>query len=359
MTAARRGHAVVMPRLRRADCSQPGITRRRRGRGFEYVTENGERLQDEETFARIHELAIPPAWRDVWICRDANGHLQATGIDGAGRKQYIYHPRWRERRDQQKFDDMIAFARVLPQMREVVDEHLQGDELDRQRVLAAAARLLDRGFFRIGGEGYAEANGSYGLATIRKEHVTVEKGGTIVFDYPAKSGQRRVQAVVDPHVLPVVQQLKRRRGGTPELLAFRDGGRWRDVRSDDINDYLREVTGHACSAKDFRTWNATVLAALALAVAAPAAGASKTARTRAMTRATKEVSHYLGNTPAVCRASYIDPRVFDRFREGLTIGGVLPQLADVSASSLQGPVEEAVLDLIAEEVSSPALEKVA
>jgi DNA topoisomerase IB len=335
-----------MPRLRRVDCSTPGITRRRRGRGFAYLDEYGERLQDEEAFARIHELAIPPAWRDVWICTDANGHLQATGIDAAGRKQYIYHPRWRARRDQQKFDDMVAFARVLPRMREVVDAHLAGEELDRNRVLAAATRLLDRGFFRIGGEGYAEANGSYGLATIRKEHVTIGKDGTILFDYPAKSGQRRVQAIVDPEVLPVVQQLKRRRGGSAELLAYREGGRWRDVRSDDINEYVRDVTGHPCSAKDFRTWNATVLAALALAVAAPTTTASPTARKRAMTRATKEVAHYLGNTPAVCRASYIDPRVFDRFQSGWTIAGVLPELGDLFDADVRATVEEAVLDLL-------------
>jgi DNA topoisomerase IB len=335
-----------MPRLRRVDCSGPGLARRRRGRGFEYLDENGTRLGDPETLQRIHELAIPPAWRDVWICADPLGHLQATGIDAAGRKQYLYHPRWRERRDQQKFDEMIAFARVLPRMRAVVDEHLDSDELNRERVLAAAVRLLDRGFFRIGGEGYAESNGSYGLATIRRDHVHIESDGRIIFDYPAKSGQRRVQSVVDADVLPVIKQLKRRRGRSPELLAYRDDGRWRDVRSADINEYLREITGHDCSAKDFRTWNATVLAALALAAAAPAASASKTARNRAMTRASKEVAHYLGNTPAVCRASYIDPRVFDRYRSGWTIAGVFPQLGDLFDADVRALVEEAVLDLL-------------
>jgi DNA topoisomerase IB len=333
------------------------LARRRRGRGFEYFDEDGTRLEDADTLQRIHELAIPPAWRDVWICPDPLGHLQATGIDGAGRKQYLYHPRWRERRDQQKFDEMIAFARVLPQMRRVVDEHLERDDLDRERVLAAAVRLLDRGFFRIGGEGYAEANGSYGLATIRKEHVQIGSDGTIVFDYPAKSGQRRVQAIIDPDVLPVIKALKRRRGGLPELLAYRAAGRWRDVRSDDINDYLREVTGHDCSAKDFRTWNATVLAALAVAAAAPAANASKTARNRAITRASKEVAHYLGNTPAVCRASYIDPRVFDRFRSGWTIAGVFPALGDLFDADVRALVEEAVLDLIEDRRDADAVVK--
>jgi DNA topoisomerase I len=181
--------------------------------------------------------------------------------------------------------------------------------------------------------------------------------GSITFDYPAKSGQRRIQSIIDPDVYEIVERLKRRRGGD-ELLAYQDGRRWRDIRSSDINAYVKEVTGGDFSAKDFRTWNATVLAAVALAVSGPAT-ATQTGRKRAESRAVKEVARYLGNTPAVCRASYIDPRVFDRFREGLTIGGVLPQFADVSASSLQGPVEEAVLDLIAEDVSSPALEKVA
>ena len=347
-----------MPRLRRADCSGPGITRRRRGRGFEYRDEDGARIDDEETLARIRELAIPPAWKEVWICPYPMGHLQATGTDAAGRKQYRYHDRWRERRDQQKFDDMVEFARTLPRMRETVAEHLEGrDTLDRERVLACAVRLLDRGFFRIGGEGYAEENGSYGLATMHKRHVTLDEDHKLTFDYPAKGGQRRVQAVVDPEVHAVVAALKRRRGGGEELLAWKEGRRWRDVRSDDINDYLREVTDHDCSAKDFRTWNATVLAAVALAVSAPAATGSKTGRKRAVTRAVKEVAGYLGNTPAVCRASYIDPRVFDRFRSGWTIAGVLPELGDLSDPEVRSAVEEAVLDLLEDERSSDALEK--
>jgi DNA topoisomerase IB len=350
-----------MPRLRRVDCSAPGIARRRRARGFEYLDERGERLDDAETLSRIHELAIPPAWRDVWICADPLGHLQATGIDAAGRKQYLYHARWRERRDQQKFNDMLDFARALPRMREAVGRDLGREGLDRERVLACAVRLLDLGFFRIGSEGYAESNGSYGLATIGKRHACLERGSRVTFDYPAKGGQRRLQAIVDHDVYEIVAALKRRRGGSEELLAHRDGRRWRDVRSQDINDYLREVTGQACSAKDFRTWNATVLAAVALAASAAAATGTKTARTRAMTRAAREVAHYLGNTPAVCRASYIDPRVFDRFRDGLTIGGALEGLGEVADGepATQGAIEEAVLDLLERDLDSPALERVA
>jgi len=299
---------------------------------------------DDETLERIRLLAIPPAWTDVWICLDPLGHLQAVGTDAAGRRQYRYHDRWRTRRDHQKFDEMLDFARVLPRVRAAAEEHLAGEGLTRDRVLACAVRLLDRGFFRVGGEEYATDNGSYGLATLRKEHVALEGDGLLVFDYPAKSGQRRVQRVVDPEVYGVVAELKRRRGGGQELLAFRNG-RWRDIRSSDVNDYVKELTGAEFSAKDFRTWHATVLAAVAIAVSE--ATTSKTGRKRAITRAVKEVSHYLGNTPAVCRASYIDPRVFDRYRAGVTIAPALEGLAlDDDAPATQGVIEEAVLALL-------------
>jgi len=348
-----------MARLRRVDCSGPGITRRRRGRGFEFIDEESNRIDDPDVLARINELVIPPAWDEVWVCPYPLGHIQATGVDSRGRKQYIYHPRWRARRDQQKFDSMVDFARALPLMRRRIRRHLREPGLTKRRILACAVRLLDRGFFRVGGEDYAAENETYGLATMLKSHVTVGREG-ITFDYPAKSGQRRVQSVVDPEVAEIVRALKRRRGGSPELLAYREGRRWFDIKSADINDYVKEVTGGDFSAKDFRTWNATVLAAVALAVSGPAASASKTARGRAKVRAVKEVAHYLGNTPAVARASYIDPRIFDRFDAGLTIGGVLPEVADASdMDSLHGPVEEAVLDLIAADEESPAVEKVA
>ena len=230
----------------------------------------------------------------------------------------------------------------------------------RERVLACAVRLLDRGFFRIGSEQYAVENQSYGLATMCKEHVTIA-GDEMVFDYPAKSGVRRVQAVVDPQVAEIVAALKRRRGGGEELLAFKERRRWRDVRSDDINEYLKETTGDDFSAKDFRTWNATVLAAVALAVSGEVAG-SKTGRKRATTRAIKEVAHYLGNTPAVCRASYIDPRVFDAYQGGLIIGKPLYEAAAVDDEGElpihQREIEDAVLDLLDERERSPAIERV-
>jgi DNA topoisomerase I len=350
-----------MPRLRRVDCSGPGILRRRRGRGFEYLDAQGRRLSDPEALARIRALGIPPAWKDVWICPDPRGHLQATGSDAAGRKQYLYHEDWRRRRDLEKFADMVEFARALPALRERALADLRAtDEPDRTRVLAAAVRLLDRGFFRIGTEEYSVRNETYGLATMHKSHVTIE-GDVMLFDYPAKHGVRRVQAVVDPEVTDLVRTLKRRRGGGEELLAYRDGRRWQDVRSADINAYLKEVTGGDFSAKDFRTWSATVLAALGLAVAGEVA-ATKTGRKRAIARAVQEVAHYLGNTPAVCRASYIDPRVFDAYNAGLVIRPVLEQAADTGPGELpihHREVEEAVLDLIDERERAPGVERIA
>jgi DNA topoisomerase I len=350
-----------MPRLRRVDCSEPGIIRRRRGKGFEYRDAAGGRIRDPEVLSRIRALGIPPAWESVWICPHPTGHLQATGTDAAGRKQYLYHEQWRRRRDREKFADMVSFAHALPRLRERVAADLDGSGTpDRRRVLATAVRLLDRGFFRIGTEEYSERNDSYGLATMRKEHVAVE-GDVMVFDYPAKSGKQRVQAVVDPDVTDLICRLKRRRGGGGELLAYKDRGRWHDVRSADINAYLKEATGGDFSAKDFRTWSATVLAAMALAVSGEVAR-TKTGRKRAITRAVQEVSHYLGNTPAVCRASYIDPRVFDAYNAGLVIRPVLDAAADTAPGELpihHRAVEEAVLDLLDERERAPGVERVA
>jgi DNA topoisomerase I len=349
-----------MPRLRRADCSAPGLTRRRHGRGFSYIDQDGETVQDPEDLGRIGELGIPPAWKDVWICPDPRGHLQATGVDAAGRKQYLYHPTWREQRDRQKFDDMVAFARDLPALRRSAhDIIVDSDALSRDRVLAAAIRLLDRGFFRIGSEDYAVTNETYGLATMKKRHVTVGEDGALVFDYPAKHAKRQVRQVVDTEVAEIVARLKARRGGTDELLAYKEGGRWRDVRSGDINAYLKDSTDLDVSAKDFRTWGATVLAAVTLAASSPAEF-SPTKRKRLITHAVKQVAHYLGNTPAVARASYIDPRVFDRFRDGIIITVELVADED-EGNAIQGPVEEAVLDLITGESvrASDGLERAA
>jgi DNA topoisomerase IB len=345
-----------VPRLRRADCAAPGFRRRRRGRGFEYLDPDGERIDDPEALARIHDLAIPPAWEDVWICLDPLGHIQATGMDAAGRKQYRYHDLWRAGRDRQKFDQMIEFGRALPRVRRRTTRDLRaGRPLPRRRVLACATRLLDLGFFRIGSEDYAEDNQTYGLATMLKRHVTVN-GSEVVFDYPTKGGRRRVQAIADDDVRAVVAALKARRAGGPELLAYRDDGRWVDVRSPDINAYLKEISGGDFSAKDFRTWNATVLAALALAgearrLAARSRERTKTSRRRAVSAAVKAVAAYLGNTPAVCRASYIDPRVIDRFEAGETIAPALDRLGgepDLALPRQRTRIESAVLELLAD-----------
>ena len=347
----------MAPRLRRVDCSAPGIRRRKAGRGFVYLDPSGARVTDPEVLHRVRALVIPPAWTDVWICTDPRGHIQATGVDARGRRQYRYHDVWRQRRDREKFNHMLEFARALPKLRHYAKEHLAEEGLTRERVLACAARLLDLGFFRIGTEGYAEENQTYGLATIHKRHVKLEPPSTLNFDYMAKGGKRRLQSVVDPEVYDVVESLKRRRGGEPELLAWKRGRKWVDVRSPDINQYIKEVTGGDFTAKDFRTWNATVLAATALAVSTGAA--SPTARKRAIARAMKEVAHYLGNTPAVCRSSYVDPRIVDRYLAGATIAPALEQAlvetpadaAEAGTLLIQGPIEEAVLDLLEDNVT--------
>lgn len=347
-----------MPRLRRSDCAAPGIARRGRGRGFEYRDPAGERIDDPEALERIAQLAIPPAWREVWICMDSLGHLQATGIDAAGRKQYLYHERWRAHRDRLKFDSMIAFGEMLPHLRRRLRKDLAvsapapppapGEELSRERVLACAVRLLDLGFFRIGSEDYAERNESYGLTTMLKRHVSIEDG-EVLFDYTAKSGVRRVQAIADAEVLEVIATLKRRRGGK-QLLAYRDGSHWSEIHAEDVNAYIKQVGGGDFTAKDFRTWNATVLAAVALAGAeGHAKGVTARQRGREVSSAVKTVAAYLGNTPAVCRASYIDPRVIDRYESAVTIAPALERLPhgpDLANPRTRARIEAAVLELL-------------
>jgi DNA topoisomerase I len=344
-----------VPRLRRSDCAAPGIARRRRGRGFEYRDPGGERIDDPEVLERIAQLAIPPAWREVWICMDSRGHLQATGIDAAGRKQYLYHERWRAHRDRLKFDSMIAFGEMLPRMRRRLRKDLApgSADLSRERVLACAVRLLDLGFFRIGSEDYAEQNESYGLTTMLKRHVSIDDG-EVLFDYTAKSGVRRVQAIADDDVLEVVAALKRRRGGK-QLLAYRDGARWSELHAEDVNAYIKQAGGGDFTAKDFRTWNATVLAAVALA-GEEGHGKRLTVRQREreVSSAVKTVAAYLGNTPAVCRASYIDPRVIDRYHSAITIAPVLERLPrgpDLANSRTRARIEAAVLELLADDGS--------
>jgi DNA topoisomerase I len=336
-----------MTRVRRVDSGGPGICRVRHGRGFRYLDEESEPIRDSELLERIRGLVIPPAWEEVWICPDVRGHIQATGYDDAGRKQYLYHESWRERRDRLKFDRMLEFAAALPGLRRQAGHDLGRRGLVRERVLACAIRLLDLGFFRIGGEQYAAENDTYGLATVRQGHVRVERGKAI-FDYPAKGGQRHQQVVTDPPVLATLRALKKRSGGGSKLLVNRQGRRWVPIRSSEINDYLKEAAGGEFTAKDFRTWNATVLAAVALG-ANDGQPSSASARRRAANAAVKQVASYLSNTPAVCRHSYIDPRVFDRFDSGETIRPELELIVERSDPSEfpdRERIERSVLKLL-------------
>ena len=337
-------------RLRRVSVEGPGIVRRRRGRGFSYETPAGGPV-DDVTLERIRALAIPPAWTDVWICPDPAGHIQATGLDAAGRRQYRYHDRWRARRDVRKFERMIEFAHALPTLRRRVEHDLGLSGLPRGKALASGVRLLDHALFRIGSEEYVKQNGSFGLATVRKEHVRIARDRA-VFDFVAKSGRRLVQEVRDPAVLPVLGAMRRRRGGGPELLAYREGRRWRDVRSSDVNEYIRQAAGGDHTAKDFRTWHATVFAAVVLALDDPEGSA--TARRRVASASIRQVAEQLGNTPAVARASYIDPRVIDAFHRGATIAPTLRRLRVDDPTDLSGraAIERAVLDLLDEERGS-------
>ncbi|NED96557.1 DNA topoisomerase IB [Phytoactinopolyspora alkaliphila] len=337
-------------RLRRWSPAGPALSRRRRGRGFSYHDVDGSVLDDDDTLRRIKELVIPPAWKNVRICPWPNGHLQAVGVDDAGRRQYIYHPQWRKRRDAEKFERIRQFGRRLPDARRQIEADLETRGLNRRRVLAAAARLLDIGFFRVGGKEYAEENGSYGLATVLCEHVHVRRGGTVVFDYPAKWGQERVQSIADPDVVAVVRALKKRRRPDQAMLAYYEGRAWHEVSSTDVNEYLRELFEIEVSSKDFRTWHGTVLAAVALALAENGAGhsTSATARRRACAQAMREVSHYLGNTPAICRTSYVDPTVVDAFEEGTTISATIEELgsSDLDEAADRARLEKAVLELL-------------
>lgn len=320
-------------RLRRSEPAGPGYTRRRRGRGFSYLDERGRTLPSAEV-RRCRALVIPPAWRDVWICPDPAGHIQAMGTDAAGRRQYRYHPQWRQRRDRHKFAHVREVAVALPRLRRRVRVDLADRRLSRQRVLALAVRLIDLGLFRVGGDEYAGGDdGTYGVATLTAGHVTCN-GHLVCFRYPAKGGIPREVSIEDPRVYATVKALRRYRRGTDRLLAYRRGDGWAEVRSGDVNDYLRAASGHLMTAKDLRTWHATVLAAVALARAEPAT--STTRGRRSVARVMREVSAELGNTPAVVRSSYVDPRVVELFHAGTTIGADHP-----------GPAAERdVLDLL-------------
>jgi DNA topoisomerase-1 len=303
--------SAVAAGLRYVDDRKPGLRRRRAGNGFTYVDAAGRRVTDAATLARIRALAIPPAYTGVWICPDPNGHLQATGRDARGRKQYRYHKRWREVRDAAKFEHLLDFARALPAIRARVEADLALPGLPRRKVLASVVRLLEATLIRVGNEEYARANGSRGLTTLHDDHVSVE-GASLRFRFRGKSGVRHEIDLRDRRLAGIVKRCRDLPG--QDLFAYLgDDGEIASVRSDDVNEYLREISGADVTAKDFRTWAATVSCALELSQALPRT--TQRHRKAAVVEAIAHCAARLGNTPAVCRSAYVHPAVIDRFMQ--------------------------------------------
>jgi len=327
--------------LSRSDPRSPGISRVRVAGGFGYRNPDGAEITDPATLQRIRELALPPAWQSVWISPDPLGHIQATGVDSRGRTQYRYHQRWREQRDAQKFDHMLRSAGALPTLRVATVRDLGRRRLDRDRVAASAVRLIDLGLFRLGGERYAELDHHYGAATLQKRHVTVRRDGA-VFDYVAKEGKRRAITVTDRAVLSTLRMLTGSDSGLDALFCWQDAGGWHRLHSYDVSAYIAEHSGGHFTAKEFRTWNATVLMALQLANAGPSASARDTRR--AINASVRAVAEWLGDTPAVARGAYIDPRLISRYESdgGLANVPVLPPALPASTDA-----EAAVAALLA------------
>ena len=336
-------------RLRHSDVAGRGLTRLRSGRGFRYLDHEGRPINGEHR-DRIKSLAIPPAWREVWICPWPNGHIQAVGLDDAGRRQYLYHDEWRRQRDEQKYDRVLTLVPHLPDFRSAIAADLAGSGFSRTRVLAVALRMLDHGVFRTGGEEYAEQNGTHGVATLLREHVRTSKG-RLSFDYVAKGGIDRTLTLVDKPLADVVARLRRARSNTDRLLVYRDGRGWREVHASDVNERFQELVGAEYSVKDLRTWNANVLAAAALA--GEPEPTSKRAGKRAEAAMFREVAEHLGNTPAVARKSYVDPRVVELYERGITIAPALRELgsADLAEAKIRGAVERAVHTLLTDPAS--------
>jgi DNA topoisomerase IB len=339
-----------MVRLRRTSPDQRGWTRRRAGKGFDYLDEHGERLSAVDV-ERVRALVIPPAWEDVWITPYDNGHLQAVGTDAAGRRQYLYHPDWRTRRDAAKFDRVLVFGEALMKARERVLLDLGSEGMPLERACACAVRLLDIGYFRIGNDVYADTNGSFGLTTLQRQHVRRQQD-SLVFTFTGKSGVDHRIEIDDAMVTEAIEVMRRRRSSDETLLAYRAGRRWRAMLPGLVNDYVREVTGVEATAKDFRTWHATVLAAAGLATRLNEAGGtvSRTAGRRLVTATMREVADFLGNTPTLARTSYVDPRVVSAFEEGRTIMPAARRRYDTT-DQRQVALERATLRLIRNEDS--------
>lgn len=304
-----------MTRLRHSDPSGPGYRRLASKRGPRYVDEGGVAIVDERELERIHSLVIPPAWQDVWICADARGHIQAVGTDQAGRRQYLYHETWRRHQDRIKFDRALQLASTLSAARAAVTRDLRTDGLGRDRILAAAFRVIDLGSLRIGSEEYLHTNGSRGLTTLLCRHARVD-GDSVTLTFPAKSAQKWSSTVTDADVAAVLGDVADSRGARSRLFSWRDT-QWHAIHAAEVNEYIRARTGGDFTAKDFRTLHGTIVAARALSRLG--AGTSDSQRRKRMTEAVAETAEALGNTPAIARNSYIDPRVFDRYRAGVLI----------------------------------------
>ena len=328
--------------LRYVTDSAPGIRRKRAGSGFTYVGPDGRRITDEKALERIRKLAIPPAYTDVWICPAPNGHLQATGRDARGRKQYRYHPKWREARDETKYGRMVAFSEVLPKIRARVDADLGRPGLPREKVLATVVRLLECTNIRVGNDEYARANGSYGLTTLRDKHVEVS-GGSLRFSFKGKSGKTHEVELSDRRLARIVQRCRDVPG--EELFQYLDddGGR-QTIGSGDVNDYLREISGQEFTAKDFRTWAGTLLAVTALRDVGPM-DTDREAKA-AIVQAVDRVAEQLNNTRAVCRKYYIHPTVLESYLAGTMLSGLGNGTRSAAASSALTREEKALVWLL-------------
>ncbi len=325
--------------LRYVSDEQPGYTRRRRGKTFVYFDTAGKEIRDEARILRLNRLAIPPAYTDVWICPSPNGHIQATGRDDRGRKQYRYHDRWREVRDENKYEKMLVFARVLPRIRRRVKRDLKRRGLPREKVLATIVQLLERTFIRVGNEEYAKENKSFGLTTMRNHHVKV-RGAQLRFRFRGKSGKQHEVDLEDRRVARIIKQLQELPG--QEVFQYLDEkGEPRAITSDDVNDYLRRITGDDFTAKDFRTWAGTVLAAMALNAQDPFENKSQAKKN--VKAAIGAVAQMLGNTPAICRKCYVHPAVLESYLDGDLIEGLKKRT--------EKTLEESLGDLRADEIA--------
>ncbi len=327
--------------LRYVSDTKPGITRKRAGKSWSYTSPSGETIRDPDTRDRIKSLGIPPAWTDVWICPNPKGHIQATGHDAKGRKQYSYHPRWREVRDDTKYERMIEFGKVLPDIRKHVQKDLAKHGLPREKVLATIVKLLETTLIRVGNKEYARTNKSFGLTTMRNKHVDV-KGASLRFQFKGKSGKQHTIGIKDRRLARIVEKCHELPG--QELFQYiNDGGQPHPISSEDVNDYLREITGQEFTAKDFRTWTGTVLAAIMLKDLE--ASRSEAQAKRNVVQAIESVAEKLGNTPAICRKCYVNPIVLDSYLDGTLIEALKARTAEeieVSSGELD-PQEAAVL----------------